>query len=480
MSDEKLGEYFNPLYKNGFHSLRPIVTESNENFLKNHYAEIAVNYSSINMKAATDETAFDYLDDLEDIIGDDYFAAFLNNNAEIVVGTKIYKYTDVGLFITPEEQYSLLNAFLDEKNISKIIGIKTPDNYKQVILEEYPNNNVITISGGIEYFKMAPIYNDDADYGSGGPSPYVPTPGSVPSGDTSYVNFLNSLTSCQPNSGLFGNLFGENNVCIDKYERRRRVKTKAFNYNYLLVYHLGVKCVHQFRGDVGLWRTEAIDEVRLVVEAAQFQYDLNALNGNLAVNNQTKERYYFMNNKQIAYVPNSMTIPNWGAPSTTYFNLNSLPGIFKDDLSFEFFSTGWDWLDGQIQNGINSNLNASKLNEYFYNALYSTATSQIQNALGAQTLIPHNRTFVAKFPEQGKLIFQKSVLTIGTGIGVRQRTFDWGAEFSFNANDSGNGWKFNGGAGNVIVRPSNFRVKIIGAARHGNSWHGSKFSVGIN
>lgn len=187
-----------------------------------------------------------------------------------------------------------------------------------------------------------------------------------------------------------------------------------------------------------------------------------------------------INVKQIACVPNSMTIPNWGAPSTTYFNLNSLPGIFKDDLSFEFFSTGWDWLDGQIQNGINSNLNASKLNEYFYNALYSTATSQIQNALGAQTLIPHNRTFVAKFPEQGKLIFQKSVLTIGTGIGVRQRTFDWGAEFSFNANDSGNGWKFNGGAGNVIVRPSNFRVKIIGAARHGNSWHGSKFSVGIN
>ena len=31
----------------------------------------------------TEEDVFDYLDDLEDIIGDDAFAAFLNNEAEI-------------------------------------------------------------------------------------------------------------------------------------------------------------------------------------------------------------------------------------------------------------------------------------------------------------------------------------------------------------------------------------------------------------
>jgi hypothetical protein len=37
-----------------------------------------------------------------------------------------------------------------------------------------------------------------------------------------------------------------------------------------------------------------------------------------------------------------------------------------------------------------------------------------------------------------------------------------------------------GGAGNILVRPTNFRVKIIGAARNGSSWHGSKFNVGIN
>ena len=162
-------------------------------------------------------------------------------------------------------------------------------------------------------------------------------------------------------------LFGDNNVCIDKYESRRRVKTKAFNYNYFLVYHLGVKCVHQYKGWTGFWRVEASDEIRLVVEAAQFQYDLNALTGNTAVNNQTKERFYFMNNQKALFSgPNNISYNNqWGTPIVSYHNLNSLPMIFQDNLSFEFFSTGSGWLDSRIQNGIDANLKATKLSEYF-------------------------------------------------------------------------------------------------------------------
>lgn len=480
-SDEKLIKYFQPLYEKGFYSLRPIATEENEKFLYDHYIKIVRNNPMRGTASKSGEDIFDYLDDLEDIVGDDTFSAFLNNDAEILVADEIYKYTDVGLFISKEDKYNILQDLLDTKSISKDLTIETAESAKQAILAEYPNDGLIAINGDVSYFKLIYVDPDGGSGGGGGSGPYNPTPGSPASTDPSYNAFLNNLSNCTPHSGLFGNLFGDNNVCIDKYENRRRVKTKAFNYNYFLVYHLGVKCVHQYKGWTGFWRVEATDEIRLVVEAAQFQYDLNALTGNTAINNQTKERYYFMNNQKILYAPNTMTLPNWGAPSTTYYNLNSLPMIFKDDLSFEFFSTGWDWLDGQIQNGIDSNLKASNLNQYFYNNLYSTITSQLQTALGSSTTPPANRTFVAKFPEQGKLIFQKSVLTQGFGIGVRERTFDWGAEFSFNASTSGNsGWRMSGGAGNVLVRPTNFRVKIIGAARRGGGWHGSKFNVGIN
>lgn len=486
--EDVLYNYFQPLYKKGFYSLRPIVTEKNEDFLHEHYLKI-VNTNNqlpkISNRSTEEDEIFDYLDDLEEIVGDDVFAAFLNNEAEILIDDDVYKYTDVGLFISKEDKFNILQEVLEDRNISNDITIPTSETSKQAVLTEFPNDGLTDINGDVSYFKV--IYNNPDDGlggggsgGSGGGS-YNSTPGSVTASDPSYSTFINNLGNCTPHSGLFGNLFGDNNVCIDKYESRRRVKTKAFNYNYFVVYHLGVKCKHQYKGWTGFWRTEATDEIRLVVEAAQFEYDLDALTGNTAINNLTKERIYFMNNQKILYQPNTMTLPNWGAPSTTYFNMNSLPPIFHDNLSFEFFSTGWDWLDSQIQNGIDSNLKATKLNEYFYNGLYNTATSQLQSALGGSVTPPANRTFVAKFPEQGKLIFQKSVLSQGFGIGIRKKTFDWGAQFSFSASTSGNsGWRMSGGSGNILVRPTNFRVKIIGAARRGSTWHGSKFNVGIN
>ena len=170
----------------------------------------------------------------------------------------------------------------------------------------------------------------------------------------------------------------------------------------------------------------------------------------------------------------------------TYSNLDhsSLPQVFQNDglgLTFEFFSTGWSWLDSQIQNGIDSNLKATKLNEYFYDALYTNVKSQLQSALNNFSYAPpSNRTFVAKFPENGKYIVQKSVSEIAYGNGIAQKTFDWGAEISIGADENGNGtWSISAGPGNQLIRPKNFRVKMIGAV-YGDSWHGSKMLVGIN
>ncbi|CAM3821694.1 DUF4848 domain-containing protein [Flavobacterium branchiophilum] len=280
-TDEKLASYLQPLYKKGFYSLRPIVTESNENFLYYHYTKNDSTMRKSNHRSQED--VFDYLDDLEDIIGDDTFSAFLNNNAEILVADKIYKYTDVGLFISNEDKYNNLLSYLDEKNVSQNIIEETPLNIKTNLFNEFPSDGINTINPDIKYFKVAPMDPDTDGGGSG--APYTPTPGSPASTDPSYNAFLNNLGSCQIQHGLFTTWFGENDVCIDKYESRRRVKTKAFNYNYLIVYHMGVKCVHQYRGWTGFWRLEATDEIRLVVEAAQFEYDLDALLGNNAINN---------------------------------------------------------------------------------------------------------------------------------------------------------------------------------------------------
>jgi hypothetical protein len=480
-SDDKISTFLQPFYEKGFYSLRPIVTEKNEEFLYNHYNKIIkkeIYYKkSVSKTSSAVIDAYDYMDELEDVIGDDTFASLLNTSAEIQVGAEIYKYTDVGLFIADEEKYTVLEDYLDLNEISDDLTIETSLMVKKKILADYPLDGVTTINEDLTYFKMQPI--GDVYSGSNN-TVYTPTSNSIVSTDPSYAAFLSNLSQCDSHPGIFGNLFGDNNVCIDTYETRRRVKTKAFNYNYLLVYHLGVKCVNQYRGWTGFWRVEATDEIRLVVEAAQFEYDLDALLGNNAINNLTRERAYFMNNQKAFFVgPNTINFNDqWGQPFLSYVNQTSLPQIFQDDLTFEFFGTGNTWLDGQIQNGIDSNLKATNLNEWFYNGLYSQVKTQLQSAFGGSTLPSDNRTFVAKFPQNGKMILQKSVNSKGFNIGVRERTFDWGAQFCFG---SGSDWNIQPDMGcNILVKPTNFKVKIIGAVRHGNEWHGSKFNDGID
>ena len=238
----------------------------------------------------------------------------------------------------------------------------------------------------------------------------------------------------------------------------------------------------KYKGWTGFWRAEDADEIRLFVEAAQFEYDRDQLLGNTAVNNLTPQRDYLLNNQLYTYIPNSLTLNGF-----TYTNLNhsSLPEIFQNDgmgLTFEFFGTGSAYLDNLIDNGIESSLNAQQLNQHFYNGLYNIASSQLQSALSNSSYTPPpNRTFVAKFPENGKVIIQKSVLTQSFNASKSQRTFDWGGEIQINASQNGdNSWSISGGQGSVLVRPENFRVKIAGAARRGNAWHGSKFSVDID
>mgnify|MGYP003608347328 CR=1 FL=1 len=498
-SEYEIYNYFQPLYEKGFYSLRPIVTEKNEEFLYKHYIKIVKNNelyrtSSRSSMDEDDESIFDYLDDLEDIVGDDVFAAFLNNEAEIVIADDIYKYTDVGLFISKEDKLNILIDVLENKNVSTDITIPTSTSAKQSILNEFPNDGLSPVNGDVSYFRVLYLAPDDSGgggssgSGSSGGGSYTPTPGAPTSTDPSYNAFINNLTSCNPSSGTFGNfffnIFGDNNVCIDKYERRRRVKTKAFNYNYFIGFHLGVKCVHQYRGWTGFWRTEATDEIRLVVEAAQFEYDLDKLLGNSIINNNSQIKDFYLNNQRINYGPNNINV---GGPfGFSYSNLNhsSLPQIFQNNgmgLTFEFFGTGWTWLDSQIQGGINSSLNAKKLNEHFYSTLYSETTSLLRSALNNNSYnAPANRTFSAKFPENGKLIVQKAVLDQGFGIGIRQKTFDFGAEIRFNASQNGdNSWSISGGQGSVLTRPKKLRVKIIGAARRGSAWHGSKFNKDI-
>jgi hypothetical protein len=575
-SAEELAPLLDPLYAQGFYSLRPVATEENEQLLFNRYqSKIAQDDSSKGIVTTLDENSFNYLDEIESVIGDDTFSALLNSDGEIQVADKIYKYTDVGLFYSTEENFDQVKNYLSTNNISQDLKIRTPSEVAVSLRNSLAGKRDARISSDISYFAVAsandsvqgigaiendiiadPLLDnveaktarvDSINIGRGvneanatspnchqqrpiaggcnnssASSTYVAPPRGSTSNtlncnwmrpidgvcnssrgrssrnnvsstptitpDQSYQMFVSGLQNCNLQTGIWNtisNWFGENYVCVDKYEDRRRVKTKAFNRDYGIAYNMGVAVVHQYRGWTGFWRTEKTDEIRLVVEASQFEYDATPLINNALINSRNQEKAYYINNQKIVSNPNSINVP--GPLGFVYSNLDhsSLPGPFQNTglgLTFEFFGTGWLFLDNLIQNGIDSSLNAARLNQYFYTGLYQATTSVLQSALNSpSTVLPSNRTFVAKFPETGKVIIQKSIMDRGLNIGVRRQTFDWGVELKINSSWGTNGWSIsNVSAGDQLIRPKNFRVKMIGAARRGGTWHGGKFGAGID
>ncbi len=119
-SNDEIYSYVNKFYNNDFSSLRIPATQSNEEKVLERYQKRAQRLSTEFDLNRTEGDIYDDIDDLEEIIGDEAFSAFLNEQAEIQVGNTIYKYTDVGLFYATVDNFSVLDQYLEVKIFQKI------------------------------------------------------------------------------------------------------------------------------------------------------------------------------------------------------------------------------------------------------------------------------------------------------------------------------------------------------------------------
>lgn len=110
-------------------------------------------------KIENEDVITDDIDDLEEIIGDDAYAAFLDSRAEIQIANQIYKYTDVGLFIVQDSKYDALKQYLEVKKISDDLMYATDESIRLAYIESQPSEEKVVVSDGIEYFiaKYAPV-----------------------------------------------------------------------------------------------------------------------------------------------------------------------------------------------------------------------------------------------------------------------------------------------------------------------------------
>ncbi len=376
------------------------------------------------------------------------------------------------MFITKD--YAALETYLDVRNVSKNLLIRTDESAVNAIINEFPNIGQTIIDDDMSYFKGGDMYELD-ETGSGGGSSgggYLPPVSAEP-----YEPFIANLQPCDSESGLFGNLFGENKKCIDKYESDRRVKTKAFNYNYFLAYHIGVKVKHQKKGWTGIWRKQDADEIGLIVENAIFKYDFTSIIGATLANlNQSQtfispdmiipssnRGYYEVHSGMNAYSPVSFD----------YVSTSPYPfPIFNDDIVIEAWGNN-SIVEWAVNQG-NNLITRDKLNEYVWGTVYDKSKSFLRdNTTSSNYELPNNRTVLSKHTI-GELWVHKSSKEFKINSAKVSETYDWGVGISISLNVS-NGFSLS--QANISPynpqNPEAFGVRLYGIARKNGEWHGS-------
>jgi hypothetical protein len=437
----------------GINSLRPIITEENESEviseIKQRKIALAKGKSSIVKLASlevSNEDILEDLDDMEEIVGDDTYSAMLNGNAEIEVSGNIYKYTDVGLFITPVENYDKLENYLEVRKISNNMLVPTDVAVREQFIESAPSGEKISIAPGIEYFvaKEPPI-----DQGGGGG--YVDT--GTPPAEPSIATIIQNLPIGSVKKPLLGNLFGKTWVAYDKYEGRRRVKVKFYSQNLWLVYAVGCKVKHQYKGWTGLWRKENADKLGMGVNSISwtFSHPVTYAQGR-------PRQVYWIDGKMYKSADNTdyVNVGPATIPKLPFYNnstvdavvqfVTDFTGISNETLDKLFWETAWKQSNKFLE-GQNKRLDRVAFIVDSYNSTYIRYYdfSQIEN-----------------------------------NQDVIERVFDWGVAtpqitYTFGGGTS-NGfdvtsYKFN------LLKPEATAVNMYGIAKKNGGWHGVKLVV---
>ncbi|WP_293786921.1 hypothetical protein [uncultured Pedobacter sp.] len=483
--DETVANYIDVL---GITSLRPIVTEKNEADIyqktKERLEQLKKNSRYMNAaraKASINniDAMIDQIDGLEEIIGDDAFSALLNSNGEIQVGEDIYKYTDVGIFIVNAKNYEALNRYLEKERIADNLLYPTDDGVRNSYVSARPALMVTSISAddGIGYYPGT-LPSSGGGY-SGGTSTNSPP---VTDPNIQMANFINALPACSTYTTFLQSLFGDSDMCVDRYENKRRVKSKAYNYNYYLAYNLGVKVKNQFKGWTGFWRKENVDEIRLGVICGTFFYDYSSY-FNPAPSQNRITTIYNNNNRTIFDASTFWTASSYpGVYSISGYSTQNYPTIFKDDfyiediLPFNYPSTNnvIDYgLYGALQAG-NKALSHENLNKLFWNGTVSKLGNFLQS-LG-KPKPDNNITFSYNAAPLGKLMVAKTFYNHQYNTDDVHKTFDWGFQIGFNID--GNGHVSPSTSPSSLKKPQEFKTLMYGIVKRNGQWHGSKISTG--
>lgn len=445
-------------------SLRPVITEENEKLvaeklglrvqqLKNNKRLMKSNsviaQSIISNNLDNDDIA-EHLDDLEDIIADDAYAAFLNSDAEIQVADKIYKYTDVGLFAVKADKYNELKHYLEDNKISDNLLYPTDKNIGDTFVEKQPNGVLTHLTDNIEYFR------DTASYY------HNPNTGLTQTNDQllstlGLDDIIKNLPAGEVKRPWVANRVGDVYVTHDQYAKRNRVKIKFYSHNLFLAYAIGCKVKHQYRGWTGLWRKQKAEQLGMGADIEwSFENIGNKAFENIRRNNFPTVNYYYKG--RVFHNLNDFYSISQAKPAAP----PKLPFEKQVDFIIEFF------IDKDIVSLDERRKILGDLMRQGVEGLQKVHENKFTR-VGA-VLVTRNEAFVSFYDYE----------TLKNNEDVIEKIFDWGIatpriDYTFGHGVGGdfgiNFGKFD------FLRPKAKKMRIYGIAKVGGKWRGAKLII---
>lgn len=277
-NDDEFADIFaKKLYSKGFKSLVPKLNETTiEQYAQMHIDSYIDNTIMQKNSSSDYDDIVEHFDDVEDIFGDEVFESFLNSDAEIQIGNDIYKYTDKGLLISSIATYSNLELFMLDNNIHSLNDIVNLDPVNSP-LSFNPNGGLVDIGDGMRHF-LPPDYTTTLDPELDDPPHTGGGNGNGSSGnnnDDDYSEIASTLATCSGKKSILGGIFGKSVYCLDKYNKKYRVKTKYYSVDFFLGYAIGVKTKHQKKGKLGIWTRNKTEKVALGINSISWKFNVN-------------------------------------------------------------------------------------------------------------------------------------------------------------------------------------------------------------
>lgn len=194
------------------------------------------------------------IDDEDALIADPFFASILNEQREVQVGNKVYKYTVEGVFVVNADKVKDLYTFIAAEEAAQIAAPNRRFAKEQEV--QSISKDIVLIRPAQKYESMK-IVLDNTCTTCNDANQRV---------DPSQFKMCSTLKK-----NLWTKVFGPKVECTEYHDKRRRIKTKVWNQNYVLYSSIGISVRAQKRS-ARVWWANKVDELELGIYQASFRY----------------------------------------------------------------------------------------------------------------------------------------------------------------------------------------------------------------